>query len=121
MPFMKPVDSINNNPARRKKVVTFRPLPRSGIESMGRWIVSEKWDSVAEAESAHDKAKGLQNIMMEKLNYFLAQKTSKFTSEDQPWVTSEIKEIDRRKKREFSKRRKSEKWKMENLTITVIL
>ena len=35
----------------------------------------------------------------------------KFTSEDQVWATSEIKEISRRKSKEFFKHRKSPKWK----------
>ena len=60
--YMKPVDSINNNPARRKKSVTFRPLPNSGIEAMGRWIVEEKLECVTQAVTAHEKASNLQNL-----------------------------------------------------------
>ena len=114
MPFMKPIDCVNNNPARIKKVVTFRPLPESGIANMGKWIVNEKWESVLAAESAHEKAFALQNLVMKQLNNFLPEKTATFTSEDQPWVTPEVKDIDRRKKREYSKRRKSAKWKRLN-------
>ena len=114
MPFMKPVDSLTNNPSRQKKSVTFRPLPKSGIDKMGQWIVTETWKSVFEAESAHEKANVLQQLMMDKLNLYLPQKTAKFTSDDQPWVTPEIKDIDRKKKREYVKHRKSEKWKRLN-------
>ena len=106
MPFMKPIDCINNNPARIKKVVTFRPLPKSGIADMGKWIVTEKWDCVTTAESAHEKASALQP--------FHTRKTATFTSEDQPWVTPEVKDIDRKKKREYYKHRKSAKWKRLN-------
>ena len=35
----------------------------------------------------------------------------KFTSEDQVWVTPEVKEISRKKRREYFKNRKSPKWK----------
>ena len=45
------------------------------------------------ANSAHEKAELLQNV-----NIFLPEKTVNFTSDDQPWATSEIKEISRRKK-----------------------
>ena len=114
MPFMKPIDSINNNPARIKKAVTFRPLPKSGIESMGKWMVTEKWECVTQAKSAHEKARALQNLMMKQLDHFLPEKTTTFTSEDQPWATPEIKDIDRRKKREYNKRRRSTKWKRLN-------
>ena len=42
-------------------------------------------------------------MLLEKLNLFLP--------DDHPWTTSEIREISRRKKREFFKRRRSPKWK----------
>ena len=118
--YMKPIDSLNNNPARRRKSVTFRPLPNSGIEAMGRWIVTEKWESVTEAVTANDKARNLQNLLLEKLNEFLPMKNVQFTSEDQPWATPEIKDLSRRKKREFSKRRKSPKWKRLNKQLEVM-
>ena len=51
---------------------------------------------------------------MEKLNYFLPEKIVKFTSEDQPWVTTEIKDIGCRKKRLYFKHRRSPKWKVLN-------
>ena len=42
------------------------------------------------------KAEKFQDILMEKLNEFLPEKIVKFTSEDQVWITPEIKEISRR-------------------------
>ena len=68
-------------------------------------------EKINNAVSAHDKAEMFHNELLEKLNLFLPEKVSKFTSEDQPWATSEIKEISRRKKREYLKRKKSPKWK----------
>ena len=56
----------------------------------------------------------MQNILLEQLNIFLPEKTVRFTSDDHPWTTSEIKDISRRKKREFFKKRKSPKWKRLN-------
>ena len=37
-------------------------------------------------------------------------KTMKLSSDDEPWVTSKIKQLDRLQKREFSKNQQSEKW-----------
>ena len=93
------------------ETTTFRPLPESGIRAMGNWIVSHKWNDVFSAASAHEKAQILQNTLMEKLNHFLPQKSLKFTSDDQVWITSEIKELSRKKSREYFKHRKSPKWK----------
>jgi hypothetical protein len=53
----------------------------------------------------------LQSILPEKLDTFLPQKTVKFSSEDQVWATPEIKDISRKKRREYLKHRKSSKWK----------
>ena len=112
--YMEPVNNFNNNPARKTKIVKYRPLPRSGIEAMGKWIVQEKWNTVTDAETANEKALNLQHLLLEKLEQFLPQKVVKFTSEDQPWVTAELKSISRKKKREYSKNRKSSKWKSLN-------
>ena len=39
--YMEPVNNFNNNPARKTKIVKYRPLLRSGIEAMDKWIVQE--------------------------------------------------------------------------------
>ena len=111
---MVPIDSVNNNPARKLKIVKYRPLPESGISDMGKWIVSHDWSAVLNASTAHEKAAILQSTLLEKLDLFLPEKVVKFTSEDQVWITPEIKDISRRKRREFSKHRKSPKWKTLN-------
>ena len=43
------------------------------------------------------------------MNFFSLKRT-KFTSDDKPWATHEIKELDRKCKREFFKNQKSQKW-----------
>ena len=108
---MVPINSVNNNPARKLKVVRYRPLPDSGIKEMGNWIVNHDWSSVLNAKTAHEKAASLQNTLLEKLDTFLPEKVVKFTSEDQVWITPEIKEISRKKQREYAKHRRSPKWK----------
>ena len=111
---MQPIDAINNNPARKLKIVKHRPLPQSGMQAMGNWIVNHNWDSVLSATTAHEKAAIFQHTLLEKLNLFLPEKVVKFTSVDQVWITPEIKEISRKKRREFFKHRKSPKWRTLN-------
>ena len=109
--FMEPINGVNNNPARANKTVTFRPLPESGITLMGDWLVNYSWDTLYKEDTAHRKAEILQNTLLEKLNLFLPEKRVKYTSQDQVWITPEIKELARKKAREFSKHRRSPKWK----------
>ena len=109
--FMQPINAINNNPARIKRKVKVRPLLESGIRDMGRWIVSHTWEEVYSAVTTHEKADVFQTILLQKLNYFLPEKVITFSSDNQVWVTPEIKQLSRKKSREYFKNRKSPKWK----------
>ena len=109
--FMQPINVINNDSARIRKTVKVRPLPESGIRAMGRWIVGHNWEEVYSAVTAHDQADIFQTTLLQKLNQFLPEKVIKFSSDDQVWVTPEIKMISRKKCREYFKNRKSSKWK----------
>ena len=48
---------------------------------------------------------------MKALDSHLPTKTVTFTSDDSPWITPQIKTLIRRRKREFTKHRRSAKWK----------
>ena len=50
-----------------------------------------------QAVTAHEIASNLQALLLNQLDKFMPSKTVNFTSEDQPWVTGEIKYISRRK------------------------
>ena len=71
-------------------------MPESGIRELGNWIVSYGWEPLYAAETAHQKAEILQSVLLEKLNIYLPEKTVKFTSQDQVWVTPEIKILARK-------------------------
>ena len=73
---MLPIDSVRNNPCRIRKAVTFWPLPKSGIEKMGNWIVKESWECVIKANNANEKAQALLGLVMEQLNNLLPKKCS---------------------------------------------
>jgi hypothetical protein len=66
---------------------------------------------VTSATSAHEKASILQDTCMEAIDLHLPTKTLTFTSDDSPWITPQIKTLIRRRKREFTKHRRSSKWK----------
>ena len=60
----KPVNIINNRSARRFREVKVRPFPRSGMEKMKNWFIDQSWEEVYQAETAHEKAKIFQNILL---------------------------------------------------------
>ena len=61
---MKPIDMVNNNPARTKREVTVRPLPESGLNKLGEWLRSTNWEKVNIAETAHEKAEAFEAEML---------------------------------------------------------
>ena len=78
------------------------------------WLQTEPWTDLYLRENAHDKAEILQNKLLEKLDKYFPQKTLKIRSDDREWISQEIKCLDRRGKREYSKRKKSLKWEKLN-------
>ena len=106
---MRPISTISNRSVREKRKVKFRPLPQSGMLKFGEWLSQQTWDEVYNANDVHEKAACFQQKLMKALDEYLPEKTVTFSSDDQPWMTAELKELDRKKKRVFRKQRKSEK------------
>ena len=96
---MKPINAVENKPARTSRKVTFRPIPESGLDQMTRWADSQDWKTVINATSAHEKAQVLQDTLMKALDKYLPTKTVNFSSDDSPWVTPQIKSLIRRRQR----------------------
>ena len=109
--LVKPISTINNKSARQSKLVKTRPMPQSGIDQMKSWFIDQDWDKVYQAESADQKAEIFQTILTQKLDEIFPEKVRKFNSDDQPWVSHKLKQMDRRRKRIYHKQRRSEKWR----------
>ena len=62
------------------------------------------------AESADRKAEVLQSTLMKKLDEFMPEKIFSFSSDDQPFFTPELKNLDKKRKREYRRHRRSYKW-----------
>ena len=64
-----------------------------------------------DAETASDKAKVLKNLLINKYQeVFPEEKNHRICSDDQPWINHKLQIIDRRRKHEYNKHRKSDKW-----------
>ena len=107
----KPINIIDNKCSRQIREVRIRPFPQSGIVKLKDWIIDQTWEKVYNAQSAHDKAQIFQNILVDKLNKFFPEKTRKIASDDQPWLSFKLKQLDRKRKRIYRKERRSENWR----------
>ena len=108
--LMYPINSAIDYPRRQIRYVECRPLPQSGINKMGIWLQKQTWKEIYGSKNVNEKAETLQNMVLQKLDEYLPLKMNKFTSDDKPWVTNEVKQLDRLCKRELYKNQKSQKW-----------
>ena len=106
-----PISPINNKNCRTTREVTVRPMKQSGIDQFGLWLKKQAWKELFEAETVDEKAELLQKCLLDKLDEYLPQKTRKISSDDQPFCSEKMKHLKKLKSQEFSKNRKSLKWK----------
>ena len=109
--LVKPIDIINNKPARKTREVKVRPFTKIGLEKLKNWFVDQNWNDVFEEESAHKKAKNFHDLLLKALDDFLPIKMKKICSDDQPWITHKLKKLDRKRKRVYHSERRSQRWK----------
>ena len=108
--LVKPICSINNQSSNVSKQIKVRPITESGMINMRNWMITQNWSQVYEAETAHGKAQALQTLLVQQFDKFFPEKTRKVSSQDQPWISHKLKHMDRKRKREYHKNRRSEKW-----------
>ena len=107
---MRPVDILNNIPARTYKEVKVRPFTHSGMSLFRSWIENETWDLVLSENSVNKKSEILQKMMLDKLNEYCPEKLRRFSSDDKPWFTTQLKKLDRKRRREYNLNRRSKKY-----------
>ena len=107
----KPINIIENKCSRQTKTVKVRPFPQSGYKKFKDWLIDESWEPVFKAESAHEKAKIFQTLLVNKVNEIFPEKLRKLHSDDQPWICHKLKQLDRKRKRLYRKERRSDNWR----------
>ena len=105
-----PISAIDNQCARTTKDIKVRSLTDIGMFKMRSWLVNQNWNEIIQSECASEKASILQSMLSKSFHKFFPEKTLKVNSDDQPWISHKLKAMDRRRKREYYKNRKSDKW-----------
>ena len=111
--IMRPI-STGIPPSVKYKQIKFRRFPDSALREMGRWLQGQNWHEVYMLTCPNQKAEKFESILMEKINLYFPEKVIKVNSNDKPWVDRKLLQIDRQRKREYNKRKRSEKWKKLN-------
>ena len=108
---MRPLNTLNNKPARTYREVTVRPLPSSGLSKFKTWIEAEDWSEILNEQSVDTKAERLHKMVMAKLDEFCPEKKIRISSDDTPWFNEQLKRLNRKKQREYNKNRNSPRYK----------
>ena len=110
IPIWKPINTMNNKPSRVNRRVKVRPLPESALLLILTKLNLHDWRNIYNAETAHEKAKLFHKEVMEIVDETAPEKHRNISSDDQPWFDEILKKLDRRRRREFNKNRRSKKY-----------
>ena len=110
IPTMQPITMINNKPARQIRKVNVRPLPDSIQNLIKHALQEHDWSNVYNSKTSNDKADIFKNEVMAIVNKIAPQRVRHISSEDKPWYTEALKALDRKRRREFHKNRRSTKY-----------
>ena len=89
---------------------TARPLPDSGILEFGQWVTSESWDCLDSNQSTDEQVAAMQELMTTKMDSIFPTKQVKLSLKDKPYITCQLKQLERQKMREYRKHGKSERY-----------
>ena len=74
------------------------------------WFEAQNWSDILTTKCVNKKAELLLSSVLEALNKCLPEKVIKVASDDEPWYTPALKKLDRKRRREYTKNRKSQKY-----------
>jgi hypothetical protein len=107
---MEPITATLQIQPRSYRTIESRPINFAGLKKYSHWIENCNWTDLYKCEDPNVKAQMFQNILLTKFQECFPIKIFKISCDDQPWISSELKEIDRKRKREFSKNQQSDLW-----------
>ena len=108
--IMKPINMVNNKPARTTRNIKVRPLPESLINLIKAALRLHDWSNVYNAKTSDEKAQQFHTEVMEIVDKIAPEKIRNISTDDQPWYTEQLKVLDRKRRREFRKSRRSSKY-----------
>ena len=107
-------------PVRRYQTITIRPISNSDKAAMGQVIASQDWHELLINDSVDKKLEIFSETIDIILDVVAPKKTVKIACDDPPWMTAAIKNLMRKRNREYDKKKKSEKWRILNKEVKVL-
>ncbi|XP_071944695.1 uncharacterized protein [Antedon mediterranea] len=82
-----------------------RPLRKHCIYEFGRWITNHPWYEVLDASSTSDKADAFYTTVQDAIDNHFPTKLIKHHSQDKPWISTEIKDLIRKRQIAFAEKK----------------
>ena len=113
--YWSPISCDVESQPREYRQVSFKPITDSGLAKFSDWLNQQNWSKLYHMTDVNEKTIYFQNVLLEKHEAFFPSKTFKVSKDDKPWISKEIKCLDRQRKREFIKNLKSGIFYMKNI------
>ena len=105
-----PLAGAGCNRTMEYTVRTSQPFPQSGINEFGAWLHQVRWEGELHCElSSTEMASKMEDMLRQKVCVIFPTKTVRVSTEDKPFITAELKKLDKYIKREYKARGKSDK------------
>ena len=112
--LMEPISRLVDCRPRVYEIIQYRPITDSGVQMFSQWLTNQTWDKIFGTQDCNKKAEIFQELLVAEFQRIFPLKSMKVCAEDKPWFSKSLKLLDRKRKREFSKHYKSEKWQQLN-------
>ena len=110
-PVATPLATDTLQQVREYIVRVTRPLPESGMLEFGEWLCNENWTQLSCNGNPTEQVLAFETMINEKLDIIFPTKSVRINpSIDLPFITSDLKKLDRQVKREYLKHLKSLKY-----------
>ena len=114
MVLMSPITSINNESSQTQRFVQFRRYTQKNLDLFEKNLQLIDWSCFYNAENSHQKAEIMQDLILGVLNKCIPEQKVKFSNRDREYFTTELKTLDRKRKRVYSRHGRNNKWKYLN-------
>ena len=105
-----PLDNFHNKKVREEKRINYRPLTDAGYDQMKIELDNINWCFLEDMKSANDQAASFHNVLFETFDRCFPLKSKKISNDSEPYFTDEVRQLQRKKMREYAKHRKSSKY-----------
>ena len=99
--LMKPICATFSVPPRSYRTIKTQPITESGMETFRQWMEDYRWMEMYTCSNVHRKAEIFQEVLLKNFHRCFPVKMTKLSSDDKPWITNNLKRLDRLRKREF--------------------